>query len=121
VLLDQLGLLPPQSCQFLLRRLLQLAASVTAAPDLTRRVPIHLHPGVQRVLVDTKIPRDLRDGLARLLDDPHRSSPELRIKATPRGSCHDQTLSGSISTLRGSPERVPPLNESFIGKFVQGG
>ncbi|MFI6743683.1 WD40 repeat domain-containing protein, partial [Nonomuraea sp. NPDC050451] len=28
-------------------------------------------------------------------------SPELRIKATPRGSCQDQTSLGSVSTLRG--------------------
>jgi integrase len=101
VLLDQLGLLPPQPRQLLLLGFLQLAASVAVAPDLPCCVPVHLHPVVQRVLVDTQIPGDVRDGLARLLDDTHRPSPKLRIKTTSRGSCHDQTPLASVSTLRG--------------------
>ncbi|WP_327581750.1 fibronectin type III domain-containing protein [Nonomuraea sp. NBC_00507] len=51
----------------------------------------------------------MRDGFAGLLDDPHRPSPELRIKATPRGSCHDQTSLGSVSTLRGEAHTSNPV------------
>ncbi|WP_433419746.1 XRE family transcriptional regulator [Microtetraspora malaysiensis] len=43
----------------------------------------------------------MRDGFAGLLDNAHRSSPKLRIKAAPRGTCHDQTSPGSVSTLGG--------------------
>ncbi|GAA5086113.1 hypothetical protein HNP84_000006 [Thermocatellispora tengchongensis] len=82
----------------------------------------HLHPVMQGVLVDTKSSRDVRDGLAGLLDDPHRSGLELRIKATPRGSRHDQTSPGSVSMSRGEAQfRGPRHSTARTDRFLSRG
>jgi hypothetical protein len=87
---------------------------------------IELHPVVQRVGTDPQIPRDLRDRLAGLLDDPNRSFTELRIKPASL-VCHDPTISlVQVSTLRGeahvpvTPDNAWTFIEAFAGEHNLG-
>jgi hypothetical protein len=83
-----------------------LTLGLAKRATLTRPLAVELHPVMQRVGADPQVPRDLRDGLAGLLDDPNRSFTELRIKPASLIS-HDPTISlVQVSTLRG--EAHPP-------------
>jgi transposase len=103
VLPGHLGPQPPQ-----LGQLTAFGVIQRADPDLPTAFAVGLHPVVKRVGADPQIPRDLRDGLTGLLDDPYRSFTELRIKPASLVS-HDPTISlVQVSTLRGEAHSRDP-------------
>src|SRR5205823_3210619 len=98
----QLRVLPPQPDKLGPLALAQPAVATLPGPSINRG------PAPQSGLVDPQLPGHLRDRLACLPHDPHRASPELLIKLSPRLGHLRPPWLGTPPRYEGQPMTAAP-------------